>query len=516
MHRIAPVVAFVAIAATLTACSGGGTAEPTASATPEKGGTITVAGIPPTIDPVSTSLRAAGMPAAQACEGLFASTAELDVAPGLVEDWSYDEDAKTYEFTLREGVPFHDGTELTSADVVASLQRYAESAPGAIFGGLVETVTAVDDYTVNLVLTQPSGAIPALLATPDTAAYIMSADSIAGKAPADALQSLNCTGPYKLDSYVPDQSIELSRFDDYASRTEESDGAAGAKVAYADTITFVPSTPANVSNLLVSGQADIAPNFPLDQVTSVEGNSAVTVNQTASGGFPLMQFNTRNGILADETLRQALQAALDDTSIMAAIAPSEEYVDLNSSLLPEGSPWYSEAGADAYNAADIKLSKKLQEEAGYNGEEIVLLYQAADAYTPVIVEQLTDAGFNVKAELLDSAAFTAARGDDTKWNLFMSGGSSYGDPLTVVFLGENFPGWWNTPEKQDLMEQLTAGATQEERKAVWDDLQGLIYEQVPFVRFGGRSQIDVTSSNIAEYPPARGSARGFYNVVVAQ
>jgi peptide/nickel transport system substrate-binding protein len=477
---------------------------------------INVAGIPTAVDPMSTSSRAAWRVAAQACEGLFASTAELGVADGLVEDWSYDEPAKTYHFTLREGVPFQDGTELKAGDVVASLQRFAASAPGATFKTLMGSVTAVDDYNVDLVLTQPSGAIPALLATPDTAAYIMPASIVEGREPTDALTELVCTGPYKLDSYVPDQSVTLSRFDDYASRTDESDGAAGAKVAYADTINFVPSTPANVSNLLVSGQADIAPDFPLDQVTTVETNPAVTVNAIESGAYPLMQFNTRNGLLSNLTLRQAVQAALDDSTIMAAVAPDEKYASIDSSLFPADSPWYSEEGSAAYNTGDVDLSKELQEEAGYNGEELVLLYQAADTYTPVVVQQLQDAGFNVRADLLDSAAFTAARGDDTKWNMFMSGGTSYGDPLTVVFLGANFPGWWNTPEKQALLAEFTAGATQEDRKVVWDELQALIYEQAPFVRFGGRSQIDVTSSNIAEYPAMRGSARGFYNVPVTQ
>lgn len=100
--------------------------------------------------------------------------------------------------------------------------------------------------------------------------------------------------------------------------------------------------------------------------------------------------------------------------------------------------------------------------------------------------------------------------------MFFSGGTSYGDPLTVVFMSSGFPGWWDTPEKGAAMDELSAAPTLEARKAAWDELQGLIYEQVPFVRFGGRSQIDVLSSGVADYPPFAGSARGFYNVSLSE
>ncbi|MCR6492216.1 ABC transporter substrate-binding protein [Cellulomonas sp. P24] len=510
--------AVAALALVLSACTGGdGNRSSTASsdnASAGFGGTIRVAGIPATIDPMSTSQRAAGRVAAQACEGLFASTADLGVADGLVDTWTYDEATLTYHFALRHGVPFQDGTMLKAADVVASLDRYAASAPGATFGGLVKTIEAKGDFDVDLVLKTPSGAIPALLATPDTAAYIMPASLVEGRDPTDALQKLVCTGPYKLDSYVPDESVVLTRFDKYAARTEPSDGAAGAKVAYADEIDFVPSSDANVANLIISGEADVAPDFALDQVPTVESEPGVTVNAIPSGAFPLMEFNTKTGVMANQTLRQAVQAALDDTSIMAAVAPNKKYVTLDSSLMPKGSPWYSQAGADSYNMHNVELSRQLQKKAGYAGEQIVLIYRASDTYTPVVVQQLQDAGFNVKAVLLDTAAFVATRKDDAKWNLFMSGGTSYGDPLTVVFLSPSFPGWWDTPQQQQLLAKFKEGADQKTRQAVWTELQGLIYEQVPFVRFGGRSQIDLTSSNIGNYPLVRGTARGFYNVTV--
>lgn len=514
--RLVPLVTVAALA--LSGCAGGSDGGSTSPTSPQKGGNISVTlpsvGVPPTLDAMSTSQRVAGMAAAQACEGLFASTSKLGVKEGLVDTWTYDEAAKTYHFGLRQGVLFHDGTELKAADVVASLERFAKSAPGATFGALFDSVKAADEYNVDLILKAPSGAIPALLATPDTAAYIMPASLVAGKAPTDALQTLVCTGPYKLDSYVPEQSLIFSRFDDYKSRTEASDGAAGAKTAWADTITFVPGSSANVTNLVSAGQVDVVSQFPLDQVQSIASNPSVKTVVMDNGTFPLLQFNTRAGLMANQKLRQAVQSAFDNASILAAAASDAKYTSLDSSLMPEGSPWYSQEGSSSYNAADVTASKKLQQESGYNGEPIELMYQASDTYSPVVVQQLKAAGFNIKDEIVDSATYTARRADDKKWDLFISGGTSYGDPLTVVFMGANFPGWWNTPEKKALMAEFTAGATQETRKVAWDKLQALIYEQVPFVRFGGRAQVDAISSKISDYPEQLGSARGFYNVTV--
>lgn len=514
MKKTMCAVAFV-LAATiaLPGCSGGGSAATsTVKAEPKKGGDLIVGALPASIDPMATTQRIVGLLAAQACEGLFASTSTLGVKDGLVEAWTYD-GTKVYDLKLRKNVPFQDGTTMKAPDVVSSLQRYASSAPGATFGGLVDNITAQGDYDVHINLKSPSGAIPALLATPDTAAYIMPAKFLQGHPVSDALQSLVCTGPYKLDSYTPDQSAKFSRFDAYVPRTDESDGAAGAKTAYVDTITFIPTNSSNAANLLKAGQLDVQSQFPLDQVQTLTG-SGVSPVVIENGSFPLIQFNTRAGAMANVKLRQAAQAALNDEKIMAATAPSAKYYSLDSSLMPKGSPWYSQAGAKYYNQNDDSLSQKLQKEAGYSGQTLTLLYQPTDTFSPVVVEELKKAGFVINAQQLDSATFAARRKDPKKWDMFISGGTSYGDPLTVVFMSAGFPGWWNSPEKQALIADFTAGATQEKRKASWDKLQGLIYDQVPFIRLGGRAQVDATGQKVAKYPPQIGSARGFYNVYI--
>lgn len=522
MHKGATCAVALVIALSLSACGGGGTnkgADPTPTGDDvtnqvTRGGDLHVGSLPASIDPVATTQKVVGLVSGSVCEGLFENTASLGYSEGLIDTWNYDEDL-TYVFDLRDGVNFHDGTVLAAEDAVASLNRFAASAPGATFGSLVESIEATGDLQVTLTLSGPSAAIPALLATPDSAAYIMPASIVADQDPSDALQHLTCTGPYKMDSYVPDQSVTLSRFDDYTPRTDASDGASGEKVAIVDTITFDPTDNSNALNLLRTGALHVQSQMALDQVGSVESDPSVEPVIIDNSSFPLLQMNTTNGPLSNQTLRQAVLAAIDAEQVMAAAAPSPDYYTLDSSLMPPDSPWHSSAGSEFYNQADIERSQELQGEAGYNGEPLTLLYQAADTWAPVAISQIENAGFTVDAQVVDGPTYTQRRADPEQWDMFISGGTRYGDPLTVVFMSSGFPGWWDTPEKSELMDQLLAGTTQEDRMEVWEQLQGLIYEQVPFIRFGGRAQTDAISTQVVEYPAFPGSARGFYNVALA-
>ncbi|MBO0981777.1 ABC transporter substrate-binding protein, partial [Microbacterium sp. SD291] len=261
-------LAAASAALVLSGCSAGQTSPSAApSEEPVKGGEIVVASLPAMIDPSATTSRSDWMVAASVCEGLFANGANMAVHDGLAEDYTYDPATGEYRITIREGVALHSGGTVTADDVVASLERYRAGSAGELFGELTASITAVDERTVSIQTTSPTGAIPALLATPDTGAYIMSAKSIAAAGDAE-LATLDCTGPYRLDSFSIDDSAVISRFDEYSSREEEPDGGAGAKIAYADTIRFIPLNEDNVVNQLRTDQVDIAPQFvSMDQFT---------------------------------------------------------------------------------------------------------------------------------------------------------------------------------------------------------------------------------------------------------
>src|SRR5690606_28048068 len=113
-----------------------------------------------------------------------------------------------------------------------------------------------------------------------------------------------------------DQSVTLSRFDDYVARTDSSDGASGEKKAIVDTIEFVPSDESNALNMLRTGELQVQSQFPLEQADALESDRSLQVVAIPNGSYPLLQLNTKSGILSDQTMRQAVLAAIDDEQIM--------------------------------------------------------------------------------------------------------------------------------------------------------------------------------------------------------
>ncbi|WP_430592191.1 ABC transporter substrate-binding protein [Humidisolicoccus flavus] len=512
----------MALALVLTACSGGGNASPDGGANangvePVTGGNITVASLPAMIDPYVTTSRTNWMVAASVCEGLFANGANMDVQNGLAEDFTYGEATGEYLITVRDGVTLHSGGALTADDVVASLERYSAGDAGALFASLVSGIEAVDDLVVKITTESPTGAIPALLATPDTGAYIMSASSIAAAGDAD-LTTLDCTGPYVLDEFTVDRSATISRFDDYVSRDEEPDGAAGAKTAHADTITFNPLNEDNVVNQLRTGQVNVAPQFvSMDQLAVYESDQSLNPVVSPGSGFSLIQFNLQEGPFTDIELRKAVMNAVMPEEIALQQLGSDEYFEDISSMFPAESPWYSEAGSEIWDNRDPAEAARILEAAGYDGSAIRILYRpTSDNYGPLLEQQLEAVGFNVELLSVDAATFGATRTDSSEWDIFLAGGTAYSDPLTVVFLNDDFPGWWATDEKRTLVAELTAGANIDERKPVWDELQQQIWEYLPFIKLGHEPRLVVTSSDVGGLEPSQGTVRGYYNVWITE
>lgn len=480
---------------------------------PVEGGDLVVATMPTVLDPYQTTSRSNWMVAASVCESLWTNDATMQIHDGLIDSYEYNDETSQYEITLREDVPFHNGGTLTSDDVKASLERFMGASAGADVAELIASIEVEDELNLTITTNGPASALPALLATPDTGAYIFSAASIEAAGDSD-LTELDCTGPYKLDSFTPDREAVISRFDDYASRDDESNGSAGAKVAYADTIKFIPHNESNTINQVSTGQVHIAPQFvSIDQLDVYESDPNLVPAITEDGGFSLIQFNMAEGLASDKLIREAVLNAVDPEALALMNLGSLDYYSNISSMFPEESPWYSEAGSDIYNGRDPEKVQDLLDEAGYNGEPLRILYRASTSpWGPLLEQQLTDAGFNVEMMAVDAAAFGEIRTDPGEWDLFLAAGNSYSDPMTVVFLNDEFPGWWTSETKFELSGELAATTEFEDRYEIWEEYQGLIWEELPFIKLGHEPRLAVISDNVGGFVPSQGTARGFFNV----
>ena len=491
-----------------------------ASADPARGGDLRVAvpQVPATPDPVVTTLGENWRVASNVCEGLFGLDENWRPEPMLAESFKYDDAANTLTVKLRPGITFHSGAPLTSDDVVASLERYAGSAgTGAVLKSLVSNISADGPDTVVFKLTGPSGVVPGLLTL--TPAVIMSKASLADASPSKPVVKLDCTGPYKLVSYEPDRQVVLERFADYKSRSEPSSGEAGAKHAYADQIIFLPQAEPSVRrDGLITGAVDVAVSLPFDfydALKSSPGVEPLVVKNTLS---LTIVFNTKEGPAADANLRRAIYHALDMDPIMLAAVGNPDFYSLDPSWVPDPkSVFHTSVGGEDFGKPDVALAKKLLAESGYHGEKLRWLtskdfYQ--EHYLPALTaqQQLSDIGIKTDLEVMPAATYIQTRSAPGKFDMFSSFLPTYVDPVVIPYLNKTYPGFWADPKKEELVKKLAATTDLKARQAIWEDIQKLIYDQMPYLKYGVESALYGHRKGVQGLSTTPVSTADYYNV----
>lgn len=457
-------------------------------------------GEPPSLDQHVVTSDLATTIAHHMFEGLYTFNAANEPVGLLASGETISEDGKTITITLREGVMFHNGEEMTSADVVASLNRWGEhGARGGLIFANVANVEATGNYEVTITLNSAFGPWKNLMAFINGGPAIHPASIMesAGKEPI-APENYIGTGPYMFSEWQPNRHVELVRFDGYSSPDGAADGYGGARVAEFDTLRFipVPDVGTRVSGLK-AGDYDYAESIPGDLYAGLDADPEVTTILNGGPIFGLVFMNSKAGPLQDNfALRRAIQTALNKTpALQVAIGP-EGLWRANGSFLPNGNVWYTESGIENFSMGDADAARSMAEAAGYTGDPIKFMvstnypfhYDKAIVYT----KQLAQAGFNIDLQVYDWATLIEKRAQPDQWDLFFTHHGFVPDPILISVMNDNYPGWWTTSEKAALKASFTGSSDPVERQAIWADIQALIYEQVPTMKTG-----DVYTYNIA-------------------
>jgi peptide/nickel transport system substrate-binding protein len=326
----------------------------------------------------------------------------------LAEGHTVADGGRAYTIRLRRGVRFHNGKEMTSADVVASLNRWGRMAGTgkAIFKN-VEAVEAKDPYTIVIHMKSPSGVLLAALARPNNGAAIYPKE-VCDAAADGQLKEVIGTGPFRFVEHKPDRHIRLARFKDYAARTEAPDGYAGRRTAFVDEILFIPVPDVAVRLAgIETGDYHVAQQIKQDQYDRIKTMPGVAPRIVKPYGWSTAVLNQKQGPMTDKRLRQALQAALDMEPIMAAGFGHKDFYRLDPGLLfPEQPAWWAKTGGELYNQKSRARAQTLLKDAGYAGQPIRWIttqeYQWMYKNALVAKQQLEEAG--LKIDLQDPRA----------------------------------------------------------------------------------------------------------------
>jgi len=393
---------------------------------PQRGGIIAYATAAPpgSLDPhVAVSLTELEV-IHHVFETLMAMDGAYSPRPMLAAAVAVGNQARRYSFTLRRGVRFHDGQEMTSADVLASFERYAQVSPNRLLLADVAGYETPDPYTFVVRLKATNALFLDMLTTPTYPLAILPAGQ--RDKPAREIDIVG-TGPFVFDSVQEDSHLLLRRNDAYTADLDAAgpDGLAGRKTVHVDTVrfTFVPQSHDRFA-ALQDGTADVVSALRPEMVQRLDNRADLATLLV----FPFCQLvfvtNAAHGPTTNVLVRQAIRAAVDVDQILAATG---QPVRRNPSLVYPASPYHpGDAEAPFYDRNSLDEARTLLKQAGYGGEKLVLQTSPAYSYLRdaifVLAGVLQQAGMNAEVEVVDWATNSAnRRRGKGGWNVTAAG-----------------------------------------------------------------------------------------------
>jgi len=406
-----------------------------------------------------------------------------EIGPGLAEEWEISDDGLTYTFTLREGVTFQDGSDMTSEDVKWSLERVADIAhpeSAAFLLGGIESIETPDDTTVEITLAEPNATFLSRLNY--TVATILPSDGDTYTTPDQALdepsageaeeyindETIVGTGPYELTNYTPGESMTLEAYDDYWGDAPDIDTV---------QVQFFEDT-AQMRNAMAAGEIDLNYNeFAPAERASLEGEEGISIAQTDGGRIRYVIIDVTADPFTDAEVRRAMSAAIDRQRIIDEVFEGA------------GSPLYSMIPS-TYDVQAPEYIENIEAEVP-EGTQIELWYplnKYGDTEADVaetIARSLNEAGFEVTTKSADWAAEYSDNTTTGTYSVYLLGWyPDYIDPDAYIdpFYGGGYIPYYQDEEMQQLIrDEQTAEIDSDERAQIFDDIQAKAAEDMPYI-----------------------------------
>jgi peptide/nickel transport system substrate-binding protein len=434
----------------------------------------------------------------------------LELADSMAES----PDHLTYTFKLRRDIRFHNGKEMTSADVVASFDRYAKIGLFRSTLGNVDRWDAPDTYTFVIYLKKVQPTFLEILSAFSAPIVIVPAED--RDDPPMQLKTIG-TGPWQLVESVPGGYVKMKRYEDYRPNPnfEQKTGFGGYKQACFDTVTFriVTEPQARVAGLR-TGELQGVEDLPTKSLADLKADKSITIIPLQNWWIQMAQVNTSVPLTADLMFRKAVQAVLDMDEVMDAA--SDGNYRLNVGFQYPGQAFYADAGKETYNTKDPELAKKYLAQSAYKGEPVTLLtdkdYPAMYNSALVMQQEMQAVGINAQLKVVDwPTSANMALKPDTGWNLFYTGWgtqTALGALATMqVFV---MPGavympkdGKDDPELLAAWNDMNSLPTVEGRKAAFAKMQKYALEQVYALPLGSLTKVQAVRSNVKGYIPYR-------------
>ena len=344
------------LASVLAACGGDGEESPSPSGGTagggQKGGILRVATQTPaaTLDPIGMQDLGAYGIIAQCFEFLSTLGEEGEIAPGLAESWTPNDDRSVWTFQLRKGVKWQDGSDFSSADVAATMDRLVEAGNSGLKGVIEKGAVDTSDPDVAVIsLTGPNLNFPYLVSVFNAQSPITPADYETGTT-LDG--SPNGTGPWKLDSYDGSTKAVFSRNPDWWGGETLLDGQ---EVQFFDDLGTMVTA-------MQGGSVDAIVQFQANGGEGLLNNPDFTVLEIQASTHRQIWMRCDTGQFADKRVRQALALTFDREAMVETLFQGRGSV-ANDHIIPSFAPFYNDSVPQ--RTKDDEAARQLLSAAGF-------------------------------------------------------------------------------------------------------------------------------------------------------
>jgi len=422
---------------------------------------------------------------------LLAQDEKGEIKPQMVDKYDVSADGKTYTFTLRDGLLWHDGKPVTSEDCIASIKRWsARDSMGQKMMSFVDTMTPGDAKTFTIQLKEPTGLVLLGLSKPSSNVPFMMPKRVAETDPTKQIEDFTGSGPFVFakDEWKPGDKTVYVKFDKYKPRPEPASGLAGGKVAKVDRVEWLAiSDQQQAVNALQKGEIDLIEQPSIDLLGTLKKDPNITIIESPQlKAQYVFRPNHLHKPFDNPKIRQALWYAFNQEDFLMATVGDSVYAKECKALFICGTTFGSTKGTDDVLTSNMKKAQELLKEAGYDGTPVVLMHstdlKALTNLAPVAKSLMEKAGFKVDMQSMDWQTLVARRAKKDApsaggWNAFLTSWvtADVMNPVSTAYLNSSCEkalfGWPCDETMEKLRDQFARESDPAKQKVIAEAVQ---------------------------------------------